>query len=112
MKELCPKCKTELEHITKNNEDIFGCPKCKREIMFSQSIKYITLIEKMLFCYREASDYYIEARTEMENYTELQRTIFNWKASYYQHKGYRLYKWLIDIVGIDEQYLNELCENI
>jgi predicted AAA+ superfamily ATPase/ribosomal protein L37AE/L43A len=31
-KELCPECKTELEHITKGKEDVFGCPKCKKEV--------------------------------------------------------------------------------
>jgi hypothetical protein len=38
-KELCPICKTELEHIKIKKEDVFGCQKCKKEIVRSKAIK-------------------------------------------------------------------------
>jgi hypothetical protein len=37
--EYCPKCETELEHFTIGREDVFGCPKCKKEIPRKNSIK-------------------------------------------------------------------------
>ena len=36
--ERCPKCMTELCHIVIKNEDVFGCPKCKREISRDEAI--------------------------------------------------------------------------
>lgn len=42
-RELCPKCKTELEHITVKKEDVFGCPKCKKEIERKKAIKIIKI---------------------------------------------------------------------
>jgi hypothetical protein len=44
-KELCPKCRIELEHIQLMNvnqgnfEDVFGCPKCLEEVDRDKSIK-------------------------------------------------------------------------
>lgn len=38
-KELCPKCRTELQHIIIRKEDVFGCPKCKKEIVRKNAIK-------------------------------------------------------------------------
>ena len=38
-KELCPKCKTELEHIQIKNCNCVGCPKCKKEINRKNAIK-------------------------------------------------------------------------
>jgi uncharacterized protein YbaR (Trm112 family) len=38
-KELCPICKTELEHIKIKKEDVFGCPKCKKELERKKAIK-------------------------------------------------------------------------
>jgi DNA-binding transcriptional MerR regulator len=38
-RELCPICRTELEHIIINEEDVFGCHKCKKEISREDSIK-------------------------------------------------------------------------
>ena len=32
MAEKCPDCRTELCHIMLRGEDVFGCPKCKKEI--------------------------------------------------------------------------------
>jgi len=40
-KELCPTCKTELEHININNENVFGCPKCNKEVKRINAIKDI-----------------------------------------------------------------------
>ena len=37
--ECCPICDTELEHFEINYEDIFGCPKCKKEITYNESVK-------------------------------------------------------------------------
>ena len=45
--ECCPKCKTELEHISIKNrckdesfwEDVFGCPECQIEIPREESIR-------------------------------------------------------------------------
>jgi DNA-directed RNA polymerase subunit M/transcription elongation factor TFIIS len=36
--EYCPTCGTELEHITIGVEDVFGCPKCKREVPRDEAI--------------------------------------------------------------------------
>ena len=30
--EKCPTCNTDLCHITIGEEDVFGCPKCKKEV--------------------------------------------------------------------------------
>jgi predicted RNA-binding Zn-ribbon protein involved in translation (DUF1610 family) len=38
-RELCSICKTELEHIEIKKENVFGCPKCKKEIERKKSIK-------------------------------------------------------------------------
>jgi ribosomal protein L37AE/L43A len=38
-KECCPKCYTELEHIKIKKEDVFGCPKCKKEITRDEADK-------------------------------------------------------------------------
>jgi uncharacterized protein YbaR (Trm112 family) len=36
--EVCPECNTELEYIDIKKEDVFGCPKCKKEIERKDSI--------------------------------------------------------------------------
>ena len=38
-KEYCPKCFRQLEHIIIKKEDVFGCPKCKKEISRAKSVK-------------------------------------------------------------------------
>jgi len=38
-KEFCPECYAELEHIKIKNEDVFGCPKCKKEVTRAVSHK-------------------------------------------------------------------------
>jgi len=38
-KEFCPECYTELEHIKLSKEDVFGCPKCKKEITREEANK-------------------------------------------------------------------------
>jgi hypothetical protein len=35
--EKCPTCKSFLIHFILNGEDVFGCPKCKKEIGFWDS---------------------------------------------------------------------------
>ena len=37
--QFCPECKTELCHIMVGTEDVFGCPKCKKEISRDISTK-------------------------------------------------------------------------
>ena len=36
--EYCPKCGSVLIHFNLDNEDVFGCPICKKEIWFDESI--------------------------------------------------------------------------
>jgi hypothetical protein len=38
-RELCSKCKTELQHINIGKENVFGCPNCKKEIQRKNAIK-------------------------------------------------------------------------
>lgn len=37
--EFCPNCYTRLEHLLIKKEDVFGCPKCKKEITYKDSKK-------------------------------------------------------------------------
>lgn len=48
--ELCPKCKADLCHITIGKEDVFGCPKCKKELSRKKSEKLVIVQPKIKGC--------------------------------------------------------------
>jgi len=37
--QFCPECRTELCHIMVGTEDVFGCPRCHKEVSRATSIK-------------------------------------------------------------------------
>lgn len=65
-------------------------------------------IDKMIYFFREGENLILESRTEMANHTNKRRKYFEKRGLKLKAKGYKLYKYLINEIGIDEEYLEEI----
>lgn len=70
-----------------------------------------TKIDELIDILRTAENLLLESNTEMANHSDKKRKQFYKRAMALKQKGGKLYKWLTDKVGIDEDYLNDVLSN-
>jgi hypothetical protein len=68
-------------------------------------------IDKMIDLFREAENLILESRTEMAEHSEKERAKFYNKGLILKKRGANIYHYLVEKVGIDEDYLNDLLTN-
>ena len=71
----------------------------------------MTKLDKMIGYFRKGENLYLESRTEMENYTYRQREKFHAQSQKLKEKGKVIYDYLVEKIGIDEEYLENLLWN-
>ena len=68
----------------------------------------MTIIDNMINDFRKAENYALESRTEMAEHSEEERARFKRLAKIYKLKGVEVWNYLVEEIGIDEEYLSEL----
>ena len=71
----------------------------------------MTKIDEMIHYFRQGENYLLESRTEMAEHTDNEREYFYNRGLRFKEKGSKLFKWLVNNIGIDEEYLGELLRN-